>query len=721
MRVCAQCRQLLPARAAVCPHDGGAAEDVQTLPAGARVGGYEIVRLLGEGGMGYVYEAVHEVLRRRTAMKFLRPEYATEPEVVTRFTQEAQAVNLINHENIVNVYDIGDASDGSVYFVMEYLEGKDLSDVQASRALALPLLVHIYAQVLRALLAAHAKQIVHRDLKPANVFITRREGNPYFVKLLDFGIAKLRDGTSKAVTRDGAVLGTPSYMSPEQIQGKPVDHRSDIFTIGIMLYRAATGVAPFRGDNFGELAAAILGKEPPPIREVTPGAHLPASLERLVQKAMRKNVADRYQSVAELLLDLETVRREAGLGDDALELAVAELAGTPVEDLPTRVPSQGTRASLAASLPVYQGVPEAALPASAPKRGRRGLLVAGGVALVAAIGVGVVLLRGGDAPAQAPAPGQAPAGAPGAGATAPEPAAAATYAALRAAGDQAAVRARAEASLTAALDGDGAAQGPLVAALALVGSPRTAPLLYRALDGGPDVRVRAARALRELGLPEAAPKLRAAIQGSGDKVRVELAAAMAVLGDADADELLVAALADEATGLVAAAALAEAGRGAPAKARLTELYGATPRGRDRWRIAAEALARLGDAGARAALVEELAQPDVKRAVAAAEALARLGDDAGRAYLDRVVADTSFAARPAAALALARAGGDGALAFVDAGLASADADTRMMAIAVVARLGARGASHLDAIATAADADADPRVRLVAQAALWVTST
>ncbi|MCA9675806.1 MAG: serine/threonine protein kinase, partial [Myxococcales bacterium] len=348
MRVCTQCRQLVPARAAVCPDDGAAAEDVATLPEGARIGGYRIVRLLGEGGMGYVYEAVHEVLRRRTAMKFLRAEYAGEAEVVARFTQEAQAVNLIDHDNIVNVYDIGDAVDGSVYFVMEYLDGKDLSDVQSGRALPVPLLVHIYGQVLRALLAAHGKQIVHRDLKPANVFITQREGNPYYVKVLDFGIAKLRDGTGKAVTREGAVLGTPSYMSPEQIQGKPVDHRSDIFTLGVMLYRAATGAAPFRGDSFGELAGEILGREPPPLREAAPGAALPASLERLVQKAMRKRADERYQSVAEMLLDLDAVRRDAGLADDALAVAVAELAGRPIEDvLPTRPASPSTRASLA--------------------------------------------------------------------------------------------------------------------------------------------------------------------------------------------------------------------------------------------------------------------------------------------------------------------------------------------------------------------------------------
>ncbi len=716
MRVCTQCRQLLPASVSACPHDGGAVEDVAVLPADTRVAGYRIVRLLGEGGMGYVYEAVHEVLRRRTAMKFLRQEYASEPEVVTRFTQEAQAVNLVNHEHIVNVYDIGDAADGSVYFVMEYLEGKDLSEVQASRALPLPLLVHVYLQVLRGLQAAHAKQIVHRDLKPANVFITRREGNPYFVKLLDFGIAKLRDGTSRAVTREGAVLGTPSYMSPEQIQGQAVDHRSDIFTIGVMLYRAATGVAPFHGENFGALAAAIVGQEPRPIREVAPAANLPASLERLIHKALRKAADDRHQTVAEVLGALDIVRAEAGLAGDALAAAIAAIAGAPVEDvLPLSGSTPATRASLGESMPVFQGVPSAVAVQSAAPRSRRGLLVGGGLVIVAAA-IAVLVMRGGGGDTTPAASAQPAARPDAARAAAP---ADTRFAALRAAGDPAAVRARAEAALSAEMDGDASSQGNVVAALALVGSPRTAPLLYRALQGGPEVRLRAVRALRELRLPEAAARLRAALSGSGDKLRVELAATMAVLGDADADAMLVAALADDASGLTAAAALAEAGRGAPARARLDEIYAATPRGRDRWRIAAEGLVRLGDAGARAALIEELAQPDARRAVSAAEVLVRLGDDAGAGYLERVVADADFAARPAAALALARSGGAGALAFVPSGLTSADPVARALAIAVVARLGAPGATHLDAIAVIADDDVDPQVRVVARAALWVT--
>src|SRR5262249_55399507 len=157
-----------------------------SLPDGSRVGAYRISKMLGEGGMGFVHEATHDVLGRRAAIKFLRPEFASQPAVVTRFLQEAKAVDIINHDNIVKVLDYADGADGSVYFVMEYLEGESLADLlKRHRPAPLVLTIHVYLQIMRALSAAHAKQIVHRDLKPANVFIAKTEDNPYFVKLLD--------------------------------------------------------------------------------------------------------------------------------------------------------------------------------------------------------------------------------------------------------------------------------------------------------------------------------------------------------------------------------------------------------------------------------------------------------------------------------------------------------------------------------------------------------
>src|SRR4051812_9717378 len=179
MRVCMSCRRVVRIDAGRCPDDDAATELVATLPRDARLGAYRINRLLGEGGMGFVYEATHEVLNRRSAIKMLRPELASHPQVLARFLNEAKAVNLIDHQNIVNVYDYGDNQDCSVYFVMEFLEGETLEDLMRKRRpMPVALLVHVFAQIGKALAAAHASRIVHRDLKPANVYIIAREHNP---------------------------------------------------------------------------------------------------------------------------------------------------------------------------------------------------------------------------------------------------------------------------------------------------------------------------------------------------------------------------------------------------------------------------------------------------------------------------------------------------------------------------------------------------------------
>ncbi|MCW5806729.1 MAG: serine/threonine protein kinase, partial [Deltaproteobacteria bacterium] len=363
MRICSQCKLLLRPDARRCPTDGGAAEAVDQLPAGARIGAYQITRLLGEGGMGFVYEATHEVLRRRTAIKFLRPELAGHPQVVTRFLQEARAVNVIDHQHIVNVYDYGDGADGSVYFVMEFLEGETLDDLMRKRRpMTAPLLLHVFGQLLRAMSAAHAKQIVHRDLKPANVYVTPREGNPYFIKVLDFGIAQLRgEGAVSGLTVAGSVMGTPQYMSPEQITGQPVDARTDVWALGVMLYRAATGASPFKGEGFAELATKILQESPVPARERVAGT--PAALDALIARCLERDLDRRCPSVDAMLAGLDEVARELGLDDDAIRSAVSEDAGAVAEPLPA-LTSEPTRGSLVESRPLYQGVPASA-PAAA--------------------------------------------------------------------------------------------------------------------------------------------------------------------------------------------------------------------------------------------------------------------------------------------------------------------------------------------------------------------
>jgi serine/threonine-protein kinase len=697
---------LLKADASRCPDDGAVAEAVWTLPTGVRLGAYRIDRMLGEGGMGFVYEATHEVLNRRSAIKMLRPELGTQEHIVARFLNEAKAVNLIDHQNIVNVYDYGDNQDGSVYFVMEFLEGETLDDLMRKRQpMPVALLLHVFDQIGKALAAAHAKLIVHRDLKPANVYVIAREHNPYFVKLLDFGIAQLRGaGAMQGLTLAGSVMGTPQYMSPEQIVGGTVDARSDVWAMGVMLYRAATGQAPFKGEEFAELADKILHHVPRPAGEIVA---LPAALAALIASCLQRRPEHRCPSIAELLVGLDRVKRECKLEDEAiLGMVVADAGVTRAMPLPPR--HDPTRESLAGSLPRYQGAGDARTPgpsAGPPARGRRGWYAAL-AATVIVLGVAGFVARG-RGEAVAPAAASAP--------RSPiNPTPLRSIKDAIAAGDVAGGRALANQDLQGAIaSGDPQRQGFAVDALALARVPAGAPLLYTALEASPEVRVKAARALGELGLPDAAPKLRRWLAESGDKVKVELAAAEYRLGDKDARAVLLRATQDPGTRLVAALAMADSNDDG-GRAVLADIVDAMPPGREPWRRAAGGLVRLGDGNARKLLEGELAQPDAVRSVGAAELLARAGDTGARELLARVAADKAFARRGDAALALARLGDKRALDWVAEGLASTDAQDRALALAVCGALAGGAACHIGAIAALATDDPDLRVRMTAKA-------
>jgi eukaryotic-like serine/threonine-protein kinase len=714
LRICKTCKALLPPAASTCRADGGPAEEVDTLPPGTRLGAYKIERTLGEGGMGFVYEATHEVLARRTAIKLLRPALAEQADVVTRFLNEAKAVNVIDHQHIISVYDYGDGAEGCVYFVMEYLEGETLDDLMRKRRpMAMPLFLHVFGQVAKALAAAHAKQIVHRDLKPANVFVVTREGNPYFIKLLDFGIAQLRGAHEvKGLTVAGSIMGTPQYMAPEQISAGAIDARADVWAMGVMMYRAATGEAPFKGHGFAELAGKILLDEPTPAGQL---AQLPAALAKLIASCLEKKSEDRCQSIAELVAGLDKVRAECKLDDEAILTAVRNDAGAISEALPV-ITGEQTSGSLAGSLPQYQGALPVKRAVIAGTRSRRGLYAAGGVAIAAAAIAAYAAFGGGSTssaatttpppPPEIHAPAQPPP---------PVPVAEPTLAELAARDDRAGVRAGAERDLRAAItSGKLSQQGFAVDALALARTPAAAALLHLALGAPPDVRVKAARALADIGLPDSAPKVRAALAESGDKLKVELAAALYKLGDADARAILRRAVEDPGMRLIAAVALAE-GADPAGRAVLVEVMEATPPGREQWRRAAAGLARLGDASARAALTSELTQVDAVRSIGAAETLARGGDGKAREYLARVAVDPDATRPGEAALALARLHDRAGLGWIAAGFKSTDVDERKTAIAVCAALGAVG-EQLVPLAKLATHDPDHGVRMTARAAL-----
>jgi serine/threonine protein kinase len=276
-------------------------------------GRYRIEKQIGEGGMGVVFLARHMVIEKPVAIKVLRAEVATDEGVVKRFVQEARAASRIGHPNIIDVTDFGTTKDGLTYQVMEYLEGKTLARLLAEEGtLDLPRALNIMAQMARALGAAHKKGIVHRDLKPENVFLMERDGRSDFVKIVDFGIAKVQppegDGASPRLTRVGTVFGTPEYMSPEQASGRTdVDLRADIYALGVILYEMLCGRVPHRGDTTVRTLAMQMLDEPMPMREARPDLEITDDQEGVVLRSLAKKRDKRYQDMAEFLNALEDV------------------------------------------------------------------------------------------------------------------------------------------------------------------------------------------------------------------------------------------------------------------------------------------------------------------------------------------------------------------------------------------------------------------------------
>ena len=289
-------------------------------------GRYAVRSLIGEGGMGRVYEAEHVEIGKRVALKVLHPSYSRMPDLVERFRREARAASKIGHPNIVDVTDSGTTSDGSVYFVMEFLEGVELATViERDGALDTVRALNIATQICRALAAAHNAGIIHRDLKPENIFLIVREGTTDFVKVLDFGIAKsaeLEEHRKERLTHPGMAMGTPEYMAPEQAAGRPADARSDVYALAAILYEMVTGVAPYTGDNFMEILTKKATLEPVGPRILR--TDLPESVERVIVRALARDPALRPPSME--AFEYELTKCLAGRG-----VAVAKMLGMPVD------------------------------------------------------------------------------------------------------------------------------------------------------------------------------------------------------------------------------------------------------------------------------------------------------------------------------------------------------------------------------------------------------
>ena len=310
-RLCPECGRRFPSEFRVCPHD--ARDLVDDLPNEDEHDDlinttlndtYAIIRVLGEGGMGRVYEARHTRLSgKRFAIKVLHPEYTRQPEVISRFQREAEAAASLRSPHVVGVYDVGKTPDGRPFIVAEYLEGRELAEHMADRGkLPVPHAVRIVRQICKALILAHEKGVIHRDMKPENVFLQGDMSAP-LATVLDFGISKTGGGGQQTnLTKTGMIMGTPSYMAPEQARGERVDHRADVYAVGAILYAALTGKRPFDHADPMVTVTAVLTRDPPPPRSIEPT--IPEALELAIQHAMAKEPDQRYASMLEFDQDL---------------------------------------------------------------------------------------------------------------------------------------------------------------------------------------------------------------------------------------------------------------------------------------------------------------------------------------------------------------------------------------------------------------------------------
>jgi serine/threonine protein kinase len=342
---------------------------------------YQIVDRVGVGGMGTVYKAMHTLLDNRiVAIKMLHRELSQNPEVVNRFFREAKAASRAENRHIVDVVDFGVTFDGDSFLVMEYLEGPSLRDVvDDGGPMPLSTALSIAGQIAEGLHAAHRRGIVHRDLKPENVLLTRQGDNKHYVKLLDFGIAKLTEQQASNLTIAGMVVGTPTYMSPEQAGGEQVDHRTDIYSLGTILYEMLTGKVPFTGDTTKQILLAQLTQTPTAPRELRP--EIPGSVEAVILHALEKDPDRRPQSMYHLACEL----RDALKGQGPSTSAAATDAAAPSEPRPQHPPELGGD-PLESTFNV---------PLQSPLR-RYLPLIGAGAGMILGIVITAVLMSGGD-------------------------------------------------------------------------------------------------------------------------------------------------------------------------------------------------------------------------------------------------------------------------------------------------------------------------------------
>jgi serine/threonine-protein kinase len=362
-------------------------------------GQFRVVQRIGSGGMGAVYKAEQPEMNRFVAVKILHPKYVSRPDLVSRFRREARAMSHLSHPNTARVFMYGQLEDGACYIVMEYLEGKNLAQVTRAEGMLQPArAVNIMVQVCGALEEAHRQGMVHRDLKPENIFLAAQGGIADFPKVLDFGLAKvtqreMRPG-SLILTQEGMVFGTPEFMSPEQARGQPLDARSDIYSLGCILYEMLTGKLPFDASQPMDYLALQIRGTPIPLGKRVPKLTFPAGLEEVVMRTIAKEPDDRFASAADFALALKSclpgeVRddalRSVPPSDESQRFVLEGRSDRPAtRDADAQGPSSGAR-----------GVPAGVRPGADAWRAPESRSLSQSPVLWAALGAGAMLLVGG--------------------------------------------------------------------------------------------------------------------------------------------------------------------------------------------------------------------------------------------------------------------------------------------------------------------------------------